>query len=130
MVMSHDHSPVRVTENDLSAHVDELVDKEETALEHLLMDQDATSALGRHHEDDADEVRRKARPWSICHMQYRTIQEGIDHIALLLRNIDVVTATLQIHTETAESLRNHSQFVISHILDGKRTAVHGRQSDE
>ena len=63
-------------------------------------------------------------------MQDRSIQEGIYHIAFLLRDIDVISATFEIHTHTAEYFRNHPKLVVSHILDGDRTTIHCSKSYE
>ena len=51
VVMSHYYCPMWIAEDDLGSHINELVDKEEAALKHLLMDQNRTLALGRHHKD-------------------------------------------------------------------------------
>lgn len=56
-----DHSrPVRIAKNDLRSHVDQFVDKEETAFEHLLMDQHTADSLRRHNEEDTQQVRRQS----------------------------------------------------------------------
>ena len=130
MVVSYDDSTVRVAEDDLGTHIDEFIDKEQTALEHLLMNQNASLALGRHHKDHTDQVRGKTRPRSIGNMENRPVEEGIDHIALLFRNIDIITASFQIYTKTAENFRNHSEFIVGYVLDGHRTPVHRSKSNE
>ena len=94
------------------------------------MDEDAALALGCHHEYHTEEVRRNARPWSVRNIQDRAIHERVYLIAFLLRNEDVITATLELHAELTEHIRNHSQFVICHILDRDGASVHGCQSYE
>ena len=130
MVVTDNNCPVRIAENDLRTHINEFIHEEETALKHLLMDEDTTLALGCRNKYHAEKVRRKAWPWSICDIEDRTIKERINHIALLLRNKDIITTTLKIDTQFAESLRNHSKLIVCHVLDGDRTAVHCCQSDE
>ena len=71
-----------VTEYDLSAHIDELVYEEESALKHLLMDEYATLSLSGCDEEDAQEVWRQPRPWSICYGQDRAVHKGVDLIAV------------------------------------------------
>ena len=64
-VMADHHGTVRVAEYDLRPHVDELVHKEQPALEHLLMYQHTPLALGGHDKHHAQKVRSQARPRSI-----------------------------------------------------------------
>ena len=52
VVVSDDDGTMRIAENDLSPHVDQFVCEEETALEHLLMDQNAALALGCDNQHD------------------------------------------------------------------------------
>lgn len=59
VVLTHDDGAVRVAEDDLRAHVDELVDEEETALEHLLMDKHGAAGLGGYDEEHGEQVRRR-----------------------------------------------------------------------
>ena len=55
-VQSYDVGAVWVAKNDLCAHIDEFVDEEQTAFEHLLMYEHGAFSLCRHHEHYADEV--------------------------------------------------------------------------
>ena len=73
--MSYDYRSVRVTKDDLCTHIDELVHEEETALKHLLVDKDATLALGRCNEHHAEKVRRQTWPWSIGDIENRSVKE-------------------------------------------------------
>ena len=41
---------MRVTQNDFGSHIDEFIDKEQTALKHFLMDRHISSRLGRDYE--------------------------------------------------------------------------------
>ena len=47
VVVSDDDGTMRIAENDLSPHVDQFVCEEETALEHLLMDQTTSMTESR-----------------------------------------------------------------------------------
>ena len=55
-VEADDIGTVRVAEDDLRTHVDELVHKEQAALEHLLVDEHGAFGLGGHHQNDTDQV--------------------------------------------------------------------------
>ena len=50
-VVSHYDGSVRVAEDDLGAHVDELVNEEQAALEHLLMEKYRAAGLCRHDDE-------------------------------------------------------------------------------
>ena len=66
-----------ITENDLCAHVDELIHKEQTALEHLLMDEHRASRLCSNNEKHRQQVGREARPWSVCQSHDRTVDKRL-----------------------------------------------------
>ena len=50
MVVAYYNSPVRIAQNDLRAHFNEIVDEIQTALKHFLMHQYAAAALCGHNE--------------------------------------------------------------------------------
>ena len=89
-----DDGAVGVTEHNLSAHIDELIYEEESALEHLLMDEYATLSLGGCDEEDAQKVWRQPRPWSICYGQDRAVHEGVDLVAVGVAGDEEVIALL------------------------------------
>ena len=89
-LQSDDGSTVRIAEDDLSTHVDKLVDKEQAALKHLLMDEHTTSRLYSHDQDDTHEVRCKARPWRIIDREDRTINKRLDLIDILRRHHEII----------------------------------------
>ena len=68
MIMSDNNRTVRIAKNNLCAHVDQFIDKEKTALEHLLMNQYTTFCLGSHYQHDAQQVGvspgQEHRQWS------------------------------------------------------------------
>ena len=64
-VVPYHHRPVRVAEDDLGAHVYQSVDEEQTAFKHLLVDEHTATCLGGHYQHNAQQIRRKARPWCI-----------------------------------------------------------------
>ena len=61
---------MRITEDDLCAHVDELIDEEESAFEHLLVNQHGTFGLCGCNKEHAEQVRCESRPWSIADVHY------------------------------------------------------------
>ena len=112
MVVSDHHGAVRVAENDLRSHVDELVHEEQPALEHLLMDEHTALALGGHHKHHAQKVRCKPRPRCIRKRHDGTVKERLDDIALLLRDKNIVPPLLQLYAKSAESLRNDAEILV------------------
>ena len=73
--MADDHDAVRVTQYHLSAHIDELVHKEQAALKHLLMYEHATLGLSCRYQQHAQQVRSKSRPGGIGQCHYGTVNE-------------------------------------------------------
>ena len=77
-----DDGAMRVAEDDLRAHGDELVDEVETALVHLLMDDDGAFGLGGGDEGDAHEIGRKGRPRCVVDLRHGAAEVGLDAQAL------------------------------------------------
>src|ERR1700754_2886748 len=97
-----DGCAVRIAEDDLGAHIDQLVDKEKTAFEHLLMNEHGPFGLCGYDKDDAEQVRGKPRPGIVVDGQHRTVEEGLDLIYILLGNIDIVSAKFELNAELSE----------------------------
>ena len=73
--MAYDDASVRVAQNYLGTHVDEFVDEEQTALEHLLMYKYRATSLGCHHDEYRQEGRSKSWPRRICQSKDCTVDE-------------------------------------------------------
>ncbi len=56
MVKTNHGCAVRIAEDDLCPHVNQLVNKKEPAFKHLLMDEHAAFCLGGNDQHDADQV--------------------------------------------------------------------------
>ena len=76
MVVTYHHGTMRVAKDDLRTHVDEFIHEEETALEHLLMEEDATASLGSHYQQDGEKVWSQAWPRSIRESHDGAVDEG------------------------------------------------------
>ena len=94
--------PVRIAKNDLRSHVDQFVDKEETAFEHLLMDQHTADSLRRHNEEDTQSVRRQSRPGSIGNRHNRAVDKRLDLIRIVCRDMDIVTDLFDCNSQATE----------------------------
>ena len=60
--MTDHYGTMRVAKNDLSSHIYQSVDEEQSALKHLLMEKHGTLGLRGHHNQDAQQVGGKPRP--------------------------------------------------------------------
>ena len=129
-VDADDGGAVRVAEDDLRTHIDELVDKEETRLEHLLMDEDDAACLGGSDEEDGQKVGREARPGCVGNGHDGAIDERVDLIMVVGWYIEVVAALFDGDAETTEGIGNDSEVGHRDVGDGEFGARHGSHTDE
>ena len=97
VIEADDVGAVRVAEDDLRAHVDEFVDEEQAALEHLLVDERGAFGLGGHHQNDTDKVGGEAGPRRVGDGEDAAVHEGL-HLVMFLRGNEDVVAT-KIHLD-------------------------------
>ena len=128
--MAYDDSTVGVAENNLGTHVDELVDEEQAALEHLLMEQHGTAGLGGHNDQHRQQVGRQARPRGVSERHDGAVDERVDDVVLLVRYIEVVAVDLNLNTEAAEGIGDDAEVVDRDVLDADAVAAHGSHADE
>ena len=128
--MSYHHGAVRVAQYYLCSHVDELVHEEESALEHLLMEQYAAACLRCHHNENRKKVWRQSGPRSVCERHYCAVNERVDLIMFLSGNDDVVAFRLKTYAQTAEGVGNDAQIAQRHVLYTYSVAHHGSHSNE
>ena len=112
-----DHRPVRVAQDDARAHLDQLVDEEQPALEHLLVDQDGALGLGGHDQRDAQQVGGKGRPGRVVDLGHGAVQVRRDGQALPGRHEDVVAANLDLDAQSLEGQQDHAQVLRRGVLD-------------
>ena len=128
--MTHDDSPVGVAEDDLRAHVDEFVDKEQTALKHFLMEEHAATGLRGHGDEHRDEVGRQARPGGIGQRHDGAVDERLYLVVAHAGDEEVVALLLDANAHAAENVGNDAQIGQRHILDADAVAHHGGHADE
>ena len=97
-----------VAEDNLCAHIDELIHKEETALKHLLMNEDCPLGLCCHNEEDAQQVWRQSWPRRIGYGEDRTIHKGLYLVALSGGYDEVIASLYDLDAELAKHLRDES----------------------
>ena len=130
VVVSDDDGAVGVAEDDLCAHVDELVDEEEAALEHLLMDEHGAFGLGGDDEEDAQQVGREAGPGGVGDGHGAAVHEGLHLVVPVLGDVDVVADAFDGDTDAPECLGNDAEVLVADVLDGDVAAGHGCHADE
>src|SRR5690606_22439090 len=116
---------MRIAENDWCAHVDQFIDEEQTALEHLLVDEDGASRLRNDHQRYADQVWRESGPGCVRYGEDRAVNKAFDRIAFLCRNINVVTAELHLYPEAPEYFRYNAEHFDAAVANGKLRLRHG-----
>ena len=77
--------------NDLCAHIDQFIYKEQAAFEHFLVDQYAAPGLGGYNQHNTQQVRRKAWPGMIIDGQYGAIEKSLYFIEILCRNMNIIS---------------------------------------
>jgi len=130
VVVSDDDGTVRVAEDDLGAHVDEFIDEEEAAFEHLLMDEHGTFGLGGDDEQNAQQVGRETRPRGVGDGHGAAVHEGLHLVVLVLGDVDVVANALDGDADASEGLGNDAEVFVADILDGDVAAGHSGHTDE
>ena len=109
-VVTYDDGTVGVAEDNLSAHIDETVDEEQTALEHFLMEQYRATSLGGYDDEYGEQVGSQSRPWCICQRHDGTIDERIDDIVFLTRDEEIVAIFLDFDAQTSEGIGDDAEI--------------------
>ena len=130
VVVADDRGAVRVAEDNLRPHVDELVDEEEAALEHLLVDEHGALGLGGHHEEYRKQVGGESRPRRVGDGHDGAVEEGVDAVVLLGGDVDVVAPLLEADAHAGELGGDDAQVVVGDVLDGELRLGHGGHADE
>ena len=128
--MAHDDGTVGVAEDYLCSHVYQLVDEEQAALEHLLMEEDATAGLCRDDDEHRQEVGRQSGPRCVGQRHDGAVDEGIYLIVVLTRDDEVVALNVYLHAKAAESVGDDAEIAERHVLYAYAVAHHGGHSDE
>ena len=128
--MAHDDCPVRIAKDDLSTHIDQFVNEEQSALEHLLMEQHRATSLGSYDDQHRQQVWRQSRPRGISQRHDRTIDKRLYLVVSLFGDNEVVAFYLHLHTQAAEGFRDEAKVLDRSILDSDAFATHRCHADE
>ena len=127
---SNDGGPVGVAKNDLRAHVNQLVDEEEAAFKHFLVDEHTALGLSGHHQYDAHQVRSKTRPGGIVNGHDGTVDEGLYFVFFLPGNENIIPFEFHLNSHAFEDPWNDAKFFYHSIFDGDLRLGHCCQADE
>ena len=129
-VVAYDDGTVRVAEDDLCAHVDELVDEEQAAFEHLLVEEHGATGLRGHDEQHGEQVGREAWPGSVGEGHDGAVDERLHGVVRLSRDDEVVAVGLDLDAQSAEGVGDDAEVLRRHVLDGDAVADHCSHADE
>ena len=71
-----------IAQNNLGSHVNEFIDKEQSAFKHFLMNEHTPAGLSGDHQNNAEQIGGKPGPWGIGNCQYRTVDIALNLIAV------------------------------------------------
>ena len=109
-VVAYDDGTMGVAEDNLCAHIDESVNKEQTALEHLLVEQHRTASLCGYDDEYGEQVGSKSRPWCIGQRHDSTIDERVDNVVFLTRDEEIVAIFLDFDAQTSEGIGDDAEI--------------------
>ena len=121
---------MRVAQDNLGTHIYQLVDEEQTALEHLLMYQYRAASLSSHYDEHRKEVRCESRPRCICQSQNGAVDERVDDVVRLTWDEEVVALYFYLNAQSAECVWNDTKLTYGTILDAYAVAHHCCHTDE
>ena len=106
----HDNT-MRVAQDNLRAHGDQLIGEIHPARIHPVMEQDTATRLCSHRDGNADQVGGKGRPDIGFDFRDGIAQVGLDLQALLRRHNDVLAIHFPIHPQPVENDADHIQVL-------------------
>src|SRR5690606_30094107 len=114
----------------LSTHIDQFIDEEQSTFKHLLVDQDIPFGLDGRNQDNTQKIRRKTRPRCIRNGQDRPINKGINFIILLSRDKDIITSQFKFDPQSRKYRWYNPQFLETYVLDRDFRPSHSCQTNE
>ena len=130
VVVPDDNGPVGIAEDNLCAHVDELVHEEQAAFEHFLMDEHGAFCLCADHEQDAQQVGRQSRPGRVADGHKRAVDEALYLVVFLFGNEEVLAVCLNADAEPAEGGGDDAKVLRGDLADADAVAHHGGHADK
>ena len=129
-VVAYHDGPVWVAEDYLRAHVDQFVNEEQAALEHLLVEQHAAPRLCGDDEQHGEQVGREARPGRVGQGHDGAVDERFYLVMLPVGYYEVVAVNVYSDAELAEGFRYDAEVAHGDVLYAYAVAHHGGHADE
>ena len=130
LVVADDDGAVRVAQDDLCAHVYELIDEEESAFEHLLVDEHRAFGLCADHEQYAEQVGCESGPGCVADGHEGAVDEAFYFVVFLPGDDEVFSFRLDADAEAAEGGGDDAQVFRCDVSDAYAVAHHGSHADE
>src|SRR5687767_1967396 len=121
---------MRVAEDDARTHRDQFVDEEHPRLEHLLVHQHESLALGRRDDRNRPGVGRERRPRLIAERGDVPAEVILDLAALVGRDDEIITVLSAHYSEAGEAEPGGSQVFDPRALDSQLGPGNGGQPDK
>ena len=128
--MAYDNGTVRVAKDNLRAHVDKFIDEEQTALEHLLVEEHRSACLSSHRNEHGEQVRSQSWPRRIGNGHGGTVDERLNLVVALARHKEVVILDFHLDAHATEGIGNDAEVLERHVFDADAVTTHGCQADE
>src|SRR5690606_32309819 len=102
-----------ITKNDLRTHINQFIDKKQSALKHFLMNEYGSFSLNSRHQYNAEQIWCEARPRSVRNRKNRPVYKGINLVGILCRDINIIAAKLHFDSQSRKYGGNNSKFLIA-----------------
>jgi len=120
-----------IAKHDPCTHGDQPVNPEQSAFEHLFVDQYRAAGLGCQHNDNARQIRWEGRPRTVVDLWDGAVEVIANDQFLLCRHHDVVTVLIPVDSKPSESDTGHPVMVAwSCACDPELSAGDRRKPDK
>ena len=108
---------MRIAQDNPRTHVYQLVNEEEPAFKHLLVDEHAASCLNGYDEQDTDKIRCQSGPWVVVNGKYRPVHVILYLIDLLLWNNYIIILVMKLYAQLPELVGDDTEMLYACILN-------------
>src|SRR5262245_6776761 len=115
---------MRITQNNLRAHINKFVNKEQATFKHFLVNEYTSFGLDGNNKHNTQEIRGKSRPVMVIYRKHATIEISSYLIHFLRGNVYVISLKIQLDSQLLKFFRNNSQVFDTRIFDGYIALCH------
>src|SRR5262245_51746081 len=130
MRLTDDDRAMRIAQDDARTHGNKLVDPEQAALEHFLMDQDGAGGLRRNDKRDRYKIGGECRPRTVIDLGQRAVHVLLDLKLGMAGNMNVFAFHFPLYSEPPEGDGGHAMLARPTIADHEIAAGRGGKTDE